>query len=65
MNVIDSKGNTPFHYAVLDKNEEMIKTLMGYKANPFIRSMSNHLPTDYISDDNNILLLLNKYIDNF
>lgn len=62
MNVKDTKGNTPFYYAFTDKNEEMMKTLMIYKVDPFIKSTQT---ADSADEDKELIDLLNGYIDGF
>jgi ankyrin repeat protein len=63
MNVKDKKENTPMYYAIMNKNEEMIKTLMIYKADPTIKPLINH-DIDNIEDDD-FLNCINEYIKNF
>jgi ankyrin repeat protein len=39
MNVFDSNGNMPLYYAIKNNDEDMIKILMIYKADPIISSI--------------------------
>jgi len=66
MNVRDAKGNTPFYYALAAKDEEMLKTLMTYKANPFTPDIESSTVDAFIHDNNtNISNMLAKYIMDF
>ncbi|VBB18518.1 hypothetical protein YASMINEVIRUS_981 [Yasminevirus sp. GU-2018] len=67
MNIKDKNGNTPFYYALLQKDEDMIKTLMTYKADPFIRDTPNNDSMDIFlnSVSGEISEILSKYIGEF
>ncbi|KAG2375106.1 hypothetical protein C9374_010110 [Naegleria lovaniensis] len=51
---------TPLHYACLNNNEKVVKTLLLHGANKLAISTSNHLPGD-LTRNKNIVEMLNKF----
>lgn len=64
MNVKDSRGNTPFYYAVESEKIDIIQRLIVYKVNPFIKDV-NELLNIYKKKNKQIYKLLDTYIKTF
>jgi ankyrin repeat protein len=60
MNIIGVDKKTPFQYAIDSKNQEMIKTMMIYKSDPFIDPLNID---DDICDD--VIDQLDEYIKDY
>lgn len=62
MNITDKNGITPFYYALKSKNEDMIRILMLYKSDPYIKPQTNEIENDITESTSE---LLDDYIKNF
>jgi ankyrin repeat protein len=49
VNLVDNKGQTCLHYAVRNKNMELIKVLLDADANMYIRDYKHRTPLEMIN----------------
>jgi hypothetical protein len=64
LDVRDIDGNTPLHCAIARHDRDMVKTLMGYRANPNIKNKKNELPVDKC-ESNDLLESIIHYVVNY
>ncbi len=60
VDIRDNFGWTPLHYAVVNKNKEIIELMLDYGANPYLTNKNGQTPFEFTKNDDIKVLLIGK-----